>query len=79
MRDKLLFLGYAVATAGASVAASRGLISVDELVQIQAVLTAFATAFHIPDAKAKAALSEAKEARETLAELRPSAPPASVA
>lgn len=71
MRDKALLLSYALLSAAAAVAASRGLITVDDLAQAQLVLTAFATAFHIPNAAAAQAL---REQRAT-----PDVPPASVA
>lgn len=63
-RDTVLFVGYALATAGLSVAAAHGWVATADAVEITGVLTAFATAYHIPNAKASAAIKEQAAADE---------------
>jgi hypothetical protein len=61
-RDTVLFVAYALATAAMSVCAAHGWVSDTDALEIQGVLTAFATAFHIPNAKAAAALKTQDQA-----------------
>ena len=60
-RDAVLFIGYAVATAALTVCETHGWISGSDDLALQGVLTAFATAFHIPNARAAEAI-KAQEA-----------------
>ena len=55
-RDAVMVMGYAVATAALTVCETHGWVSGADDLAIQGVLTAFAAAFHIPNAKAAAAL-----------------------
>lgn len=55
-RDSALFIGYAVLTAALTVCATHGWVSKDDADAIGGALLAFATAYHIPNAKAAAAL-----------------------
>ena len=59
-RDQLLFLGYAVVSAGLALSGTHGWLSKDDVDTIGGALLAFATAYHIPNAKAAAALNQAK-------------------
>lgn len=61
-RDQLMFLGYAVLSAGLTLAGSHGWVSKDDVDALGGALLAFATAYHIPNAKAAAALQQAKPA-----------------
>jgi hypothetical protein len=55
-RDAVMFVGYAVATAALTVCETHGWVSGSDDLAIQGVLTAFAAAFHIPNARAAAAI-----------------------
>lgn len=59
-RDQLIFLGYAVLSAGVTLSAAHGWVSKDDADTIGSALLAFAAAYHIPSAKAAAALADAK-------------------
>lgn len=61
-RDSVLFVGYALASAGLTVAGSHGWLSPADATEVTGVLTAFAVAFHIPNAKAAAALKAQDQA-----------------
>jgi hypothetical protein len=60
-RDAVLFIAYALASAALTVCSTHGWISDADQLAIEGVLTAFATAFHIPNARAAAAI-KAQEA-----------------
>ena len=59
-RDNILFVGYALASAALTIAGAHGVLSGNDVTEITGVLAAFAVAFHIPNAKAAAALKQAE-------------------
>jgi hypothetical protein len=65
-RDNVLFVLYALATAAEAVAVNHGWISSGDALEVTAVLAAAATAYHIPNAKASAAIAESKQAATPL-------------
>lgn len=65
-RDSILFVLYALATSVVSVLVGHGTLSASDAVEISTVLTAAATAYHIPNAKASAAIKDAKQAEAAL-------------
>lgn len=60
MRDRLLYIAYALVTASLSVATAHGWLNAGDAAQVAGVLTAAAVAYHIPDARSAAALAAAK-------------------
>jgi hypothetical protein len=59
-RDSVLFVGLAVVQAGMTLATAHGYVSKDDAQTVAEVLAALAVAYHIPNAKAAAALRDAK-------------------
>lgn len=59
-RDTVLFVGYALGTAALSVATAHGYVQTSDAAEVAGVLAAFATAYHIPNARAASALREQK-------------------
>jgi hypothetical protein len=55
-RDSVLFVGLAVAQAGMTLATVHGYVSKEDAQTVAEVLAALAVAYHIPNAKAAAAL-----------------------
>jgi hypothetical protein len=55
-RDSVLFIVYALVSAALTLCSVHGWISDSDQLVAEGVMTAFATAFHIPNAKAAAAL-----------------------
>jgi hypothetical protein len=60
-RDSILFVVYALASAGITVATGHGWLPATDATEITGVMTAFAVAFHIPNAKAAEALKATQE------------------